>query len=125
MKRDMELVRTILRNVQDRDSVEAEEVKIDGYPEWVVNRHAEMLADAGLLQAAGSLPTEDGLIITIRDLTWEGHDFLAALADEGVWTKIKQTFTPTQLASMPLAIIKTVGMELLKAYALRQIGLGS
>lgn len=125
MKRDMELIRAILRHVQARNSISPEEVEIDGHEDWIVSRHVEMLADAGFLQTAGTLRTEELLIIPVIDLTWEGHDFVAALENEGIWAKIKQAFPPSELAGMPLALVKGMGLKLLEAYAMQKIGLTS
>jgi hypothetical protein len=47
--------------------------------------HLRLLCQAGFV--AGALgPT--GLVFT--GLTWKGHDFVDAVRDQGVWTKLKQ-----------------------------------
>ncbi len=61
--------------------------------------------------------------IVVRDLSWQGHDFAAAIQNESVWATIKQKLSPNELATMPLTIIKDVGVALLKAYAMRKLGL--
>jgi Hypothetical protein (DUF2513) len=124
MQRNMELIRAILKDVQARDSLEYSVVAIEGHPIWQVQRHVELLVEAGFLQGASNGDNDEGYPdVVVRDLTFEGHDFLAALADDKVWAKLKQTYSATQLVGMPLAIIKKLGMTALQAYALQQLGL--
>jgi hypothetical protein len=62
--------------------------------------------------------------ILIKDLSWEGHDFAGAIADDGVWKKIKEIFTPSELAKLPLKTIGDVAKGLLSKWALSKAGLG-
>ena len=85
MKRDMDLILEILRSQE-------EERKIDGsYSEDAVVYHAQLLSDAGLIEAEflkGIGGTARGAAI-IR-LTWEGHEFLDATRDQSIWEKTKK-----------------------------------
>ena len=85
-----------------------------------------MLYRAGFLEAPGPISTYDntGVIkVFVRDLSWEGHDFVNALKNEGIWNKIKQTYSPEELASLPLEVLKSVGIGLLTVWAKQKIGL--
>jgi hypothetical protein len=44
--------------------------------------------------------------VMVRDLTWDGHEFADALKNEGVWNKIRQSFSAEQLSSRPFAALK-------------------
>lgn len=123
MRRDMELIRAILRDVQQRQDADYAAVRIAGYEGWIVGRHVELLRDAGYLEASETLDDEDGPLIMVRDLTWGGHDFAAALNNDTVWAKMKQQFSAADLATLPLTILKTAGIKLLEAWALKRIGL--
>jgi hypothetical protein len=59
----------------------------------------------------------------VKDLTWAGHDFADTVGNDRVWTKMKQKFSPGELVSMPLDIIKQVGVGLLTEMAKSQAGL--
>lgn len=124
MTRDMELIRKILIQIQNRkDSKPEMGITVGGYDRSIVDRHVEMLFNGGFIEGAEA-GTAAGLpLITIRDLSWAGHDFIASLENENVWAKIKQKLTPTELATVPLAIIKELGTALLKSYLMSKLGL--
>lgn len=122
--RDMELIRLILRRVQAKNDLKPEVITIDGYADPLVRRHMEMLIDAGMLDGAVSRPLSDPTpIIMVRDLTWAGHDLAGALLNETVWVRIKGAVAPTELATMPLAIIKNVGVAVAEKWLLGKLGL--
>ena len=73
MKRDMQLVRSILENLE-RESIFGH-VEIDGYDDKLTDHHVLILQDAGFL--AIHIPGQR-IPPTIR-LTWHGHDYLDTL----------------------------------------------
>ncbi len=83
-----------------------------------------MLMQAGYLE--GPKPVRSGSggppFIAIKDMTWDGHDFIAALENETVWSQIKQKLSPSELAGLPLGIIKDAGLGMLKAYIMNKLG---
>ena len=124
MRRDMELVRAILLQVQAKNHIETEPVIIGGYDEDLVARHVEMLFDADMLEGHKSAQLGRGVsAITISDLSWDGHDLLSALQNDTVWSKIKQSFSAKELTGMPLSVLKAVGVELMLEWAKKQVGL--
>ena len=76
-----------------------------------------------MIECSTHIPLATGEI-SIKDLTWQGHDF-AALLNDGVWSRIKQKFSAEELAVMPLSIVKTLGLGLLEALAKQTMGLGN
>ncbi|MEQ8251564.1 MAG: DUF2513 domain-containing protein [Oceanibaculum nanhaiense] len=115
MQRDMELVREILLEIHNRKGLKQKLVQLDGYEQEIIDRHVEMLFRAGLIDGV-PIKTLDRPVaqVLVSDLSWDGHDFLAALRDKGVWAKIKSTLTAADLAMMPLQVLKDVGIALLK-----------
>jgi len=88
MKRDFELVRKLLLHI------EGEQVELSSYTEEQILYHKALLLDAGL--AEGPKPhyssrqfSEIPDQVIIRRLTWEGHDLIDAIRDEGHWQKVK------------------------------------
>lgn len=88
MKRDFELVRNLLLNV------EGEEVDISSYTEEQILYHKALLLEAGL--AEGPKPhfssgefSEIPDRVVIRKLTGEGHNFIDSIRDEGRWQEAK------------------------------------
>jgi hypothetical protein len=89
VKRDMELVRKVLLAAQDGNQNRA----IEGYTEDQILYHKDLvirhrLAE-GTVMPDSTKATEVPAAVYIRKLTWEGHDFIDAIADESNWNKVK------------------------------------
>lgn len=124
MTRDMELIRKILTKVQSRHDMKLRPVEIDGYEAWIVDRHVELLIREGYLEGHSKPSSQDQSVFSVvADLTWAGHDFLAALENETVWAKMKQLLSPTDLASLPLSIMRKVSLGILETYIMHKVGL--
>ncbi|MEK7761281.1 MAG: DUF2513 domain-containing protein [Nitrospirota bacterium] len=92
MKRDLELIRKLLIFFEEKESPQQVEVPpIEGYDELAIKYHLVLLHDAGLLRCEPvRSSTSDRVIYVLPfDLTWEGHEFLAKVKNEGVWKKIR------------------------------------
>jgi hypothetical protein len=117
MTRDMELIRKILLAIQERKTAEPQSVDIADVDPAMLARHLEMLHDAQYIDAVKSGPPlfqgRPYPTFAVKDLTWAGHDFAAAIEDETVWGTIKKTLAPKQLAGLPLQVVKDVAMGLL------------
>lgn len=110
MKRDMDLIRKILLEIElynGDDDIQT--LRIEPYPDGVITYHVSLLKDAGLIDATilfgwGSVkPTG----YSIRHLTWQGHEFLDACRNEGIWTKAKEKLQSIG-GDVPLDVLKTV-----------------
>ena len=119
MKRDMELIRKILAQIKARDTLDYRPIAVPDTDPAIVARHVELLHEAGLIEAmepgAYKLPR-----LVVKDLTWAGHDLAAILENDTVWQKLRAAF-PKELGSLPLAVIKSVGLPLLEEWAKRQV----
>lgn len=125
MQRDMGLVRKILLEVQSRGDLRPRPVEIEGADPVVTARHVEMLLDAKLIEGVAHKSNRGpgAAYILVTELSWEGHDFIAALQDETVWGQLKQKFSPAQLATLPLGLVKDRGMTVLRKAAFAQLGM--
>lgn len=123
MKRDMELVRAIMQAVNGQTDLKHRVIMLDGYDPLAVQRHVEMMFDAGLLEG---LPHKSGSsgqrIIHVTDMSWAGHDFLAATQNSGVWHKMKSTFA-SEAMEVPFQLMKDVGIALIKQQVKSALGL--
>jgi hypothetical protein len=91
MKRDFELVRIILRDMEGAEPMQTYQgFTYDGYEKFVVYEHIELLIEAGLLAGEVHRHSSGGIPVVTR-LTWAGHDFLDAMKDEGIWRKAKES----------------------------------
>jgi Hypothetical protein (DUF2513) len=125
MTRDMELIRKIFIEILKRKDVRPSPLEIDGFDEVAVARHLEMLLSAGLIEGQKSVPLDRGiLIVLVKDLSWQGHDFAATLLNDDVWSTIKKKLSVSQLSELPLTVIKSVGVKLLEGWLSSQLGLG-
>ena len=119
MKRDMDLVREILiyveENANDRSFLHAPQVK-DGaeVSENEMNYHIKLLSEANLIHTK---KTYSGWLI--YSLTWEGHDFLDAAKNEGVWKRVQKTVSEKG-GSLPFDVVKALTIQ----FAREAVGLG-
>lgn len=89
MKRDMDLVRTILLAVEScEDPWGLREVKIEGQSHDVVQHHLMLLVEAGLISGSVS-KTTGGINVYSARLTWPGHEFLDAARSDTIWNRAK------------------------------------
>jgi Hypothetical protein (DUF2513) len=123
MTRDMELIRRILREIQNSKDVDYKPIEIPDVDPIIVVRHMELLKEARLIESLESRPLQGGVKIMVKDLTWAGHDFVAAIDNDTVWHKIKEKLSPKELATLPLSAVKTLSLHLLDQYLKLKFGL--
>lgn len=91
MRRDLDLVRDILIQVGEADGpVDYEELG-NGRPAALVAYRCDLMAQRGLLDL-GLVRRDSGgdyVTLQVNGLTWDGEDYLAAIADPVVWKKAK------------------------------------
>ncbi|MDN4061278.1 DUF2513 domain-containing protein [Massilia sp. YIM B02769] len=92
MKRDMDLARMILLDLEQNDIPRYEQLKLDGYDEERIGYHCYLLAQAGLIVAVDATDTENILPNYIPShLTWDGHEFLNGIKAPSDWERIKKS----------------------------------
>ena len=92
MKRDPELIRKILFYAEECPANKhIDGLKLDGYDEYTIALHVELLIEAGMLDGEVThFVSKDPPNVIIRRLTWYGHDVIDAIRDENVWKKIRE-----------------------------------
>lgn len=89
MQRDMDLIRQVLLSAEAGPPYPA----IEGYTEGAIKYHRMLAIDHGLLkgtvQPVHTHPTEIPGAVIVRDVTWEGHDFIDAVREDTKWNKVK------------------------------------
>ena len=96
MKRDMDLVRKILLQLEKecdatgiRLAPSPVHTTVKGYSEREIFYHLRLLSDANLIK----LENESGYgcdVAFAKRLTWKGHEFLELSRDESIWMKAKE-----------------------------------
>jgi hypothetical protein len=88
MKRDMDLIRDILLEVEKCPSLEGCETKIPGCSPEDLYYNAQQAQEAGLIDAVFQRGTTH---FHITRLTYDGHEFLDAARDNTLWARAKET----------------------------------
>ncbi len=118
MKRNVELVRIILLEIEKKEEpLEWITPEINGYSENEISYHIKILAEAGFVEAT-ELSTRGTFQWGAVNLTWNGHEFLDASRNETIWKKTKSIIN-NKLGSASIEVVK----ELLIKTASTQLGL--
>ena len=94
MKRDFDLIRKLLVYFEEKSGPEHMKIPpIKDYDELTIKYHLVLLHDAGLLRCEPQTSSTSDRVIEVLpfDLTWDGHEFLAKIRDDGLWQKTKDT----------------------------------
>ena len=91
MKRDMELIRKILIQLEEATTHDIPvQIYVEGYKPEEINYNIGIVGEGGLLELFGTPVRE--LNSTTRylptRLTWEDHDFLDASRNDNVWKRV-------------------------------------
>ncbi|TVQ90226.1 MAG: DUF2513 domain-containing protein [Bacteroidetes bacterium] len=93
MKRDIDLVRKILLEIEKKEDPTGWLIpEIEGYSEDEIIYHIKVLAEADFLDAK-NLGGKGGFEWAAINLTWEGHEFLDAARNDTIWKKAKDIIT--------------------------------
>lgn len=122
MKRDMDLIRTILLKVEadqtlsgSFQAVNAATFGITDHGDAEVIYHLVMLVEAGFLAGNTKLAATGQIIIS--KLTWKGHELLDDIRDPEIWRKTKER--AKSVASVGLSFL----WEIAKAEVKAKLGL--
>ena len=92
MKRDMDLVRLILLEIEHcNDGAPLQmNFEIPNYTPEQVSYHLMILNDSGLIEASDLSTMGRGIFWRPKRLTWFGHEFLDAARNDSNWEKAKK-----------------------------------
>lgn len=89
MKRDFDLIRELLLEVEDDASVD-----LSAFTDDQVSYHRALLIEAGLAEGtvreSMRTHTEVPDLVFIKKLTWSGHEFLDQARQSKVWNQAKE-----------------------------------
>ena len=109
MKRDLDLIRTILLRLEaSKEKVSDPTPPEDCDSEWF-GYHLEILEEAGFIKILDS-STYDA---TDYRLTWDGYEYLDAVRDGNVWSKVKKKYAG-RIESVPVAVITELTMAAIR-----------
>jgi hypothetical protein len=107
MKRDLDLCREILRQIEESPESAGPNINPAGRSPEEISYHVKLLAEAGLVEAGvadgqfrdrqpdGSLRIRGQKVYSPISLTWAGHEFLDAARDNTRWNSAKRKVMDT------------------------------
>ncbi|MBG1233984.1 DUF2513 domain-containing protein [Aestuariivirga litoralis] len=118
MKRDMDLIRDLLLEIEKNDDGSGHVVKVEapGHARTEVVEHLFMLAEAGMIDVLDA-SSHDGRDVMVMRMTWNGHEFLDTIRDPAIWRNTKDR--AKSVASVGIGFI----WEIAKAEMKKQLGL--
>lgn len=118
MKRDMDLVRLILLEIEkEYVSTAIYNLSVDGYDMATVAYHCKILHEKGLISDyKAQYASNEIYSFGVGSLTWEGNDFLDKVRDDTQWRKVKDTITKKGLPLI-LETIRTIASAFITAAA--------
>ena len=104
MKRNIDLIRTILQAVENSPTGWApSDMVVEGYDRVEVGYHALLAIEAGLVHGDDITSSgSGGPAGLITRLSWEGHEFLEASRDPNTWERAKQIAKKAGGVTLPL-----------------------
>ena len=121
MRRDMDLIRELLLNFEERADGNhfIPEPSHTDFDQQAVSYHVGLLYERGLIKAT---PLHGHPRWSIQGLTWEGHEFLDDARNDTVWAKAKEraggTFKTVSF-EMVKALLQAAAREVLRALTVR------
>lgn len=115
MKRDMDLLRNLLFQIEDKDVGLFNDILVEapGIDQPILQGHLRLLTEAKLIDAITAPDCGDNFdYYTPIRLTWAGHDFLDSVRDPEIWSKTKEGaesaggFTLELLAALAKGFLK-------------------
>lgn len=94
MKRDMDLIKGLLLEIEEKHDGSGKAVKIDSdqFPDKTleeITEHLFLLNDGGYIDAVSTLNHQNTGFI-VKRLTNSGHDFLDSIRDDKIWAQTKE-----------------------------------
>ena len=119
MKRDLELIRLLLLEVEKNENpTRAVDVNIQGFAAVEIAYHLKLLRDAGFIVAKDD-STETEMKYRPKSLTWDGHEFLGATRNNSVWRQVTVKLKDAGIEA-PVSVIQQLAIKALGT----MVGLG-
>lgn len=124
MRRENDLIRTLMLHLENADRVVNTSHSVDGYTTEQVSYHLAQIIDSGL--AVGSvrysIGNDDPTIpsgVMVQRLTPAGHDFIESIRNDTVWKKVKSKSAEVG-GDISISLLKELGAK----FTRQLLGLG-
>ena len=119
MKRDINLIRELLLQIESKDCRKAENFDIPDCDIQTINYHLILLKEANFIKAFFLQSDQSGIEdVIVHRLTWNGHEFLDAARNDTTWNNAKKALREKAI-TVTFDVLKLLLIEGVKA----QIGL--
>jgi len=105
---DLDLIREILLQMESSESVHTDPAPPEGCDWDRCQEHLRLLEEAGFIDIGAD--TNDG--ISDCRLTFDGHQYLNAVRDGSVWSKVKKIAAP--FGGVPIAVIRDLAVTVIQ-----------
>jgi|SRR5512132_337393 hypothetical protein len=115
MKRDLDLVRQVLLQIEALPAGPPAQYRTSEIDDPVLLAHFELVIAAGLVN--GKIARSQGVrgdVISISGLTWEGHEWIEMVRSETMWDETKSTLLENG-GVLTFELTKAVASKLLRA----------
>lgn len=113
MKRDWEIIRKLLLALEQLGDTTSCVERLPDMDDEAVSYHVRLLIASRLVTGECQESIDRPLRCVAYSLTWDGHEFLDKVRQQGVWNKVKATAREKGL-SLSFDLIKTVATEVIK-----------
>ena len=113
MKRDMDLVRRILKETSESsESLDAQVFINDECDLQTICYHMDIMSQYGLIEASTHKAFGGKYIFgQVDQLTWAGNDFLASVTSDMVWSQVKLDIAK-KAADAPFSVIAALATKI-------------
>ena len=126
MKLDHECVRDVLIHIEENLPygyyMDFSKVELKNYSQEELLYTADKLLEASFISGTKRKSITESLPdIRITSLTWEGHQFLDNIRDDGVWKDTKKVLS--KFSSVSLSLVGSVASQVISSIIHSQLGL--
>ena len=115
MKRDINLIRELLLQIESKDCRKAEDFDLENNQLQTINYHLILLTEANFIKASFLQSDQSGIEdVIVHRLTWDGHEFLDAARNETAWNNTKKILREKAI-TVTFDVLKLLLIEGVKA----------
>ena len=111
MKRDWNLIREILLEVEELEPTHALDLGQELDPVKVT--HQLLLIDSGFLSAKVEFAEGGKEYGLIYGMTWDGYELLSSIRDDSIWSKVKDRLTKVG-GQVTIEVLKVLASTIVK-----------
>ena len=102
-------------------TLELSNFSLDGFSEEDTLYSIKKLTDAGFISARILDDVTGDILITVTEITWEGHKFLDTIRDNQVWKETKNILS--KVSSCSISFVSTIASQVLTNLITQYIGI--